>query len=416
VQPLMTEKGLSWQIDCPDEMPQIYADRIRIRQVVLNLLSNAARATRRGSITLGVTRRTSEILLSVADTGPGIAHEVAELIFEPFIQGGQESQGREASGSGLGLSISKRFVELHGGRMWLESEVGKGTTFYVSVPISGPTQHPTRPGHEIREEWPWVERHSRPRLPNTHFQPRIVLCDATNQLGRSLSQLSHDAEIVTEPDLPAAIHQAARLPAAALILNHPSARELLDAVQQAAQALPDTPVLGWNCPPSAEPVPLNGVSAYLTKPVRRSDLQTLLATSSPSPRRVLVVEDDPDTQELMRMMLHSLDPNLAVTTVASAEDALDSLEAEACQLALVDIVLPGQSGWDLIAEVHRRRHLRPITTAIVSGQDAPTDTPGSRLLVAALHQPVALPSLLTASQRVVRAYAHLSVEPSRTQR
>src|SRR5262249_57882323 len=107
--------------------------------IVLNLLSNASRFTERGGICIKVLHSDHELVVSVADTGPGIAHESQNKLFEPF----QQLDGsirRRYGGSGLGLNISKRFVELHGGRMWGESEVNSGKTFYFNLPP--PTKEP----------------------------------------------------------------------------------------------------------------------------------------------------------------------------------------------------------------------------------------------------------------------------------
>jgi signal transduction histidine kinase len=111
----------------------VLGDERRIRQVVINLLSNAVKFTPAGGA-VGVTaeRRDGEIWVSVNDTGPGIAPEDHERIFEEFQQAELGKQQRE--GTGLGLALSKRLIELHHGRIWVESEPGRGSTFTFSLP------------------------------------------------------------------------------------------------------------------------------------------------------------------------------------------------------------------------------------------------------------------------------------------
>lgn len=141
--PLVENKNIELREEIAEDLPPVIVDRLRIRQVVLNLLSNAAKFTDEGSITLraelqmdggdGGSAPMPHILCSVADTGIGIAEEDFPVIFEEFRQL-DSSTTRRAEGSGLGLSISKKLVELHGGSMWLKSQVGRGTTFYFTLP------------------------------------------------------------------------------------------------------------------------------------------------------------------------------------------------------------------------------------------------------------------------------------------
>jgi signal transduction histidine kinase len=111
----------------------VAGDERRIRQVIFNLLSNAVKFTPAGgSIDVWATQVNGEVRIAVADTGPGIAAEDIERIFEEFQQSAAGLEQRE--GTGLGLALSKRLVELHGGRIWVESELGRGSTFVFTLP------------------------------------------------------------------------------------------------------------------------------------------------------------------------------------------------------------------------------------------------------------------------------------------
>jgi signal transduction histidine kinase/putative methionine-R-sulfoxide reductase with GAF domain len=134
---LLKDKSVAFIQDIAADLPLMVGDKRRIRQILLNLLSNAAKFTDEGQITLHVQQQAEEILFSVADTGPGIALEDQTVIFEPFIQ--TEVGIKHAGGTGLGLPISKRLAEAHGGRLWVESEAGQGATFFVSLPIRSNT-------------------------------------------------------------------------------------------------------------------------------------------------------------------------------------------------------------------------------------------------------------------------------------
>jgi PAS domain S-box-containing protein len=136
--PLAGRKGQVVSMDCAPDLPALNADRLRLKQVLINLLNNAHKFTPvDGHITLSCSQITGEIVrLCVADDGIGIRPQDHEMIFEEFRQV-DGSVTRKEGGAGLGLSISKRLVEMHGGRIWVESELGKGARFYMELPLRG---------------------------------------------------------------------------------------------------------------------------------------------------------------------------------------------------------------------------------------------------------------------------------------
>lgn len=139
IAPLLTEKGLRWEIDVPETLPLIQADAVRIRQVLLNLISNAIKFTPHGGwvgikawYEKGSGRKAPQVAISVSDTGCGISPEHVKRVFERF----RQVRDRDARGTGLGLPIAKQLVELHGGRIALRSAVDQGSTFTFTVPIA----------------------------------------------------------------------------------------------------------------------------------------------------------------------------------------------------------------------------------------------------------------------------------------
>ncbi|PWT72955.1 MAG: hypothetical protein C5B46_06075 [Proteobacteria bacterium] len=131
---LATEKQLCLRVDVAVDLPPGHGDERRITQVLLNLVGNAIKFTDAGEVTVEVVNSGGQFLVSVTDAGPGIALVDQERIFEEF----QQSSGsatKTKGGTGLGLSIAKRIVELHGGRIWVQSTIGKGSTFFFTLPI-----------------------------------------------------------------------------------------------------------------------------------------------------------------------------------------------------------------------------------------------------------------------------------------
>ncbi|MBN1993557.1 MAG: HAMP domain-containing histidine kinase [Anaerolineae bacterium] len=142
---LIEDKPIALRQEIPPYLPAINADKVRIRQILLNLLSNAAKYTNQGDITLRVTDHNSQLKISVIDTGIGIKTEDFERIFEEFQQA-EEAFTLRKPGAGLGLPISKKFVELHGGQLWVESEKGRGSAFHFTLPLN--TSTPATPENE----------------------------------------------------------------------------------------------------------------------------------------------------------------------------------------------------------------------------------------------------------------------------
>jgi len=134
--PLIEDKPIELEQALAPDVPVIRADKMRARQVLLNLLTNAIQYTERGQVTVSASRDGDCVVIGVADTGIGISPEYIETIFDEFSRV-DNSSTRKVDGLGLGLSISRQLVELHGGQIWVESEVGVGSTFYFSLPLNG---------------------------------------------------------------------------------------------------------------------------------------------------------------------------------------------------------------------------------------------------------------------------------------
>ena len=127
-------RSIALHTSIDSRLGQIQADERKLRQVVLNLLSNAINFTpERGRIDVGAVPKGGSVEVSLSDTGVGIAPEDQEAVFEEFRQVG--TAAKKVEGTGLGLTLCRKFVELHGGRIWVKSEVGTGSTFTFTIPV-----------------------------------------------------------------------------------------------------------------------------------------------------------------------------------------------------------------------------------------------------------------------------------------
>jgi signal transduction histidine kinase len=135
IKPLLREKGLALLMDIEDGFPPVIGDKDRLTQVMINLLANAVKFTKEGSVTCRLRRSNHEMVISVIDTGRGIAKEDHEKLFDKFQHKADIDVDGQNVGTGLGLSICKYIVEHHKGRIWVESEVGRGSTFSFTLPL-----------------------------------------------------------------------------------------------------------------------------------------------------------------------------------------------------------------------------------------------------------------------------------------
>jgi signal transduction histidine kinase len=134
VEPLAAEKSLDLKTEVDADLPATLGDEQRITQVLLNLVGNAIKFTDSGEVSVAVSKTDSTFTVAVSDTGAGISEDDQRQIFEEFRQA-DNSSTREKGGTGLGLAIAKRIIEMHGGRIWVESALGEGATFLFTLPV-----------------------------------------------------------------------------------------------------------------------------------------------------------------------------------------------------------------------------------------------------------------------------------------
>jgi signal transduction histidine kinase len=141
IQPQIDKNGNKLLVELDDNLGEMFTDRTKARQILLNLLGNATKFTHEGTVSLTAVRQntSNSILFTVKDDGEGIPDEMMAKIFQPFVQG-DSSFTRVHGGSGLGLAISSRFCQMLGGTIAVESKLGKGTTFFVTLPVQLPAQ------------------------------------------------------------------------------------------------------------------------------------------------------------------------------------------------------------------------------------------------------------------------------------
>ncbi|WP_179952109.1 ATP-binding protein [Marinicella rhabdoformis] len=351
-------KGLLFYLDVDPELcASRMGDSVRLKQVVMNLLSNAFKFTQEGCVKLQVNQDNQYVVFSVSDTGPGIAADQLDKLFEPFIQA-DTTITRTHGGTGLGLSIVKQLCELMGGYVSINSELGAGSTFSCYLPFP--------PGETIRTA-----------EDNKNINQVTLLSDNSALAAALVAQcelIGGKIKIFPFSDVQA---QTDKTEQVVMLLTEPVDDELLNSIEVLCQNGKQLTVIkAANVPFYLNHQNIN----ILNFPVKCAELSQLWEHKDPAvshvadqvetePKSILVLEDNAINQELMRHLLQQ-----AGHTVHMFDHALDALavlnEGLDCDLMLVDYHLPDVSGIEFINQARLLLPTVPcaILTADVSDQ------------------------------------------------
>ena len=377
---LIQERNLTLTLDIPPDLPDIYADRTRIRQVLLNLIANALRFTDVGGITVRVTMDAAFLTIAVQDSGVGIAQQDIQRIFEPFMQV-DNSLGRKHGGTGLGLTISKQFVELHGGRMWVQSELGQGSIFSFTLPWQIPI------GQSTTE----FTSHKRQR----HEVSAIGVIESGTSLSRVLSHHIETLKVSHATSASLLAQHFNATPPEVIIMNAPLA-DCIDATTGTDWPIAwrETPVLHCFVPSPEAFLNHPQVCSYIVKPISQEQLEDAMAKLLATPikqltqgantiARILLVEDDEDALRLLSRMVRAVPPEkragfklIVPIEARSGEQALELLRTQdaddLCGI-LLDMGLGAISGHEVLKAIRQAAHLCTVPVCIISGQELRSD-------------------------------------------
>jgi PAS domain S-box-containing protein len=388
------EQGLTLTYEVGSGLPEVMGDRERLYQVLTNLVGNAINYTPEGSVTVEANNVGMAVQVSVRDTGVGIDPEDISRIFDRFYRA-DDPVVQEASGTGLGLPIVKMFVEMHGGRVWVDSEKGKGSTFTFILPVPGAELEPKEPA-------------SLPSPPPPITAKSVLVVDDDPDIAQLVRMHleSNGYHVLTASRGSQALELVKEDKVDLIVLD---------------RLLPDTDGLALldtlKTDPSTAGIPIvmltiveddgdamaRGASAYLVKPINEQLLLRQIGTVLSRRGRVLIVEDDQDTNDLLSRALR----RVGYTT----EAAKDGYEALACarrarpDIILLDLRLPGMDGFEALS--HLKRNIATGTIPIIAISAHATNPVAERerliTLGAAdfLLKPLGIEELITAVDRAI---------------
>lgn len=368
IRPLFESRGLYLRTQLEPGLPPVSCDRTRIRQVLLNLLGNAGRFTEKGGVTIEATTVDGALRVAVRDTGPGIREAEITRIFEPFRQVDGTLRTKQ-EGSGLGLHISRRFVELHGGEMGVDSRHGSGSSFWFTLPVEVDAPSASDASRWVSNEW---EPRRRSRLtPRIEPMPRIVILEAREHLRSVAERYLEGVEIASAMSIEEARQLLDAGPAQALFIRG----ETVEQADAWTEALGDTrfatPVV--SCAPV---IPAIGgdlqVAGYLTKPVTKYALYQAIDALAMDVGCVLLADDNRDSLQLFSRLLTAPERRYRVLQASNGIEALDLLRARRPDLLLLDLVMPGLDGFGVLRHMAQVPDLKSIPVIILSAKD-PSD-------------------------------------------
>jgi signal transduction histidine kinase/CheY-like chemotaxis protein len=352
--PLLKQRGLAYDVRLPEVLPQIVADRTRIRQVLINLLNNAVRFTDSGSVIVEAELTDDAIQVSVRDTGIGIPPDQLEGIFEEFhqVNGGTHRRG----GTGLGLALSRQFVSLHGGRIWAESNIGQGSSFHFTLPLPSATPQVAQ------------LRHTPDQRPVDFPASSILVVDPDAAVADMLSRYLGDHPIhwVSKPE-EAEENVEKEHPLGIIINEVPGAppQSWLGPLGTISKRY-NVPVFRCSLPSASWLQRTLGLCECLTKPVSREAVQQTVTRYLNGAARVLVVDDDPGFVGLMTRMLHTMQRVVEVIPAYSGSQALRLLEAVTPDLIFLDLLMPEVDGFQVLESVHHNPALAQVPVVAVT--------------------------------------------------
>jgi signal transduction histidine kinase/DNA-binding response OmpR family regulator len=372
IEPMAAKGQNELRVNCPDTVGSMNADQTKVRQALYNLLSNACKFTEKGQVSAEVLLATRSGLewvdFVITDTGIGMSPEQLRRLFQPFSQA-DASTTRKYGGTGLGLAITRRFARMMGGEVVVQSELGKGTRFTLSLPRFVPDPKMAAPDAQTR-------------LPAPRPGARRVLvvdddADVRELMARYLSREGFAVECAASGPEGLAAAAARKPDVITLDVLMPGMDGwAVMAALKSDPALEKIPVIMVTLLDQKEFGYALGVSDYLTKPVDRDKLARIMAKyrNQPDAGDVLVVDDDPNAAEMICKLLAN--GGYPWRLAASGQEALARVRDRKPALVLLDLLMPEMDGFEFVRELQADPAMSDLHIIIVTEKDVTLEERG----------------------------------------
>ena len=359
IQGLSEEKGLSLTLNLSDKLPLLESDESRLHQVLTNIMGNAVKFTEKGGVTVSAESNNEKVFITVQDTGIGISEENLPTIFDEFVQVDGTSS-RQYEGTGLGLAIAKKMMNILGGNIEVESELGKGAAFTVTIPIKWHEELLLRDSFNSEDS-------SSSSLANT-----ILVVDDDKKTVKRISEYLNEAgyKTITATTGKEALKLADRYQPFAItldiIMEDMDGWEVMQKLKNNIKTR-DIPVIIVSVSNDKETGFALGAVGFVNKPVNKQVLISQIRDINKTPKSVMIVDDNIFELEQMSKIIEA--EKIKTYKATGGKECIKLLDDKKPDVLILDLIMPDMDGFMVLDEIRKKKETQNLPVIIVTAKD-----------------------------------------------
>ncbi|NQU34915.1 MAG: response regulator [Bacteroidetes bacterium] len=363
VQSISDNKGISINLEIPQNLPRIQTDESRLHQVLINIVSNAIKFTDKGSVDIIVKNQQNNIVIEIKDTGIGISENILPHVFDEFRQADGTSS-RKYEGTGLGLAIAKKMTEILGGSISAESELGVGSTFSVTIPV---TWHGSQSIDKPMVSSNVLIKHTDNTILVVDDDPKVI-----TDISNYLSQCGYNT--ISATNGMEAIKLATKYKPIAITLDiimpEMDGWEVLQQLKSNTETN-NIPVIVVSVSEDRDTGFALGAISYLNKPIDKNLLISEIRKINKSPGIVMIVDDDEFDLKRMADMMKA--QNISTILAVSGQECLDIIENTIPDILVLDLLMPDIDGFKVLHQIKNKLETKDLPVIVVTAKDINQD-------------------------------------------